>query len=109
MDWYCENIIQGNLDVNKVYESDTVVAFWHTKPFWECHIVAVPRKHIISMASLELDDVDVITEIMVLMSKLAKEFENKYVGCHIGTNVGSHQSTKYLHWYIYAGERIREG
>lgn len=108
MDWYCENIIQGNLEVDKVYESDTVVAFWHTKPFWEYHIVAVPKKHIISMANLELYDIEVITEIMVLMSKLAKEFENQCGGCHIGTNVGSHQSTKHLHWYIHAGKRIRE-
>lgn len=43
MDWHCENIINGDLSVNKVYESDNIVAFHHTRPFWEHHIVAIPK------------------------------------------------------------------
>ena len=108
MDWYCENVIHGDLDVEIVYESDTLLAFQHTKPFWEHHIVAVPKEHIVSMASEEARNADLMAEIMGLMSRLAKEFEEKYGGCHIGTNVGTYQSARHLHWYIHAGERIRD-
>jgi hypothetical protein len=33
MDWYCENIIQGDLDVEKIRETELIIAFKHTKPF----------------------------------------------------------------------------
>ena len=108
MDWYCENVIHGDLDVVKVYESDTVLAFHHTKPFWEYHVVAVPKKHIESMASPEARDAVLMAEIMKIMAELAEEFQKKYGGCHIGSNVGSYQSAKHLHWYIHAGKRIRD-
>lgn len=85
MDWYCENIINGDLSVNKVYDSDNIVAFHHTRPFWEHHIVAIPKMHIESMASPEANDSDLMSELMSVMHKLAIEFHHKYGGCHIGT------------------------
>jgi len=60
------------------------------------------------MASKEARDPNLMAEIMNLMSELAEEFQSKYGGCHIGTNVGSYQSAKHLHWYIHAGERVRD-
>lgn len=108
MDWYCENVINGDLKIDKVYESETILAFHHTKPFWEHHIVVVPKQHIESMASPEARDPNLMAEIMNLMSELAEDFQAKYGGCHIGTNVGSYQSAKHLHWYIHAGERVRD-
>jgi len=47
MDWYCENVINGDLNIDKVYESETILAFHHTKPFWEHHIVVVPSFNVI--------------------------------------------------------------
>lgn len=108
MDWYCENVIHGNLEIDTVYDSPTVLAFHHTKPFWEHHIVVVPKQHIGSMASPEAKNAALISEIMHLLSDLANDFEAQFGGCHIGTNVGSYQSTKHMHWYIHAGKRIRD-
>jgi histidine triad (HIT) family protein len=54
MDWYCKNIIQGDLNVEKVRETDLIIAFKHIKPFWEHYIVVVPKKHIESLAEPEL-------------------------------------------------------
>ena len=50
MDWYCENVIRGDLPVDIVYESNTVLAFHHIKLFREHHIVIIPKKHIDSVA-----------------------------------------------------------
>lgn len=108
MDWYCENIINGDLSVNKVYESENIVAFHHTRPFWEHHIVAIPKTHIESMASSEAHNPELMSELMSVMHQLAIDFKDKYGGCHIGTNVGSYQSAKHMHWYIHAGQRVRD-
>ena len=64
MDWYCKNIIQGALDVEKVYESDLIVAFEHTKPFWEHHVVVIPKKHIESLADPDAADPILVEELM---------------------------------------------
>jgi histidine triad (HIT) family protein len=92
MDWYCENIIEGDLEVEKVCETDLIIAFKHTKPFWEHHIVIVPKKHIESLAEPEAVDIDLIREIMHVLHDLSVEFKARG-GCHIGTNVGTYQST----------------
>lgn len=108
MDWYCENIIHGDTVVEKVYESETVIAFHHTRPFWEHHIVVIPKQHIESMASSESNNSSLLSEIMGVLSNLARDFESSYGGCHIGTNVGTYQSAKHMHWYIHSGARVRD-
>ena len=60
------------------------------------------------MASSEANDPELMSELMSVMHKLAVEFKSKYGGCHIGSNVGSYQSAKHLHWYIHAGKRVRD-
>ena len=60
------------------------------------------------MASPEANQSELMLELMSVMHKLAIEFNRKYGGCHIGTNVGSYQSTKHMHWYIHAGQRVRD-
>jgi len=108
VDWYCENVIHGDLPVDKVYESESVIAFHHTRPFWEHHVVIVPRNHIESIASEEAKDVELMGEIMGVISNIAKEFNQQFGGCHVGTNVGSYQSAKHMHWYVHAGLRVRD-
>ena len=52
-DFYCEEVFSGRTPVEKVLETDNVLAYKHTRPFWETHIVVVPKKHIPSLLSLE--------------------------------------------------------
>lgn len=52
-DFYCEEALSGKTPIEKVYESDRVLAFFHTKPSYKKHIVIVPRKHIKDLVSLE--------------------------------------------------------
>ena len=108
MDWYCENVIHGDLPIDVVYESDGVIAFHHTKPFWEYHVVMIPKQHIESVASEEAKNIALAGELMSVISDVAREFEQKYGGCHVGTNIGSYQSSKHMHWYVHAGQRIRD-
>ncbi len=57
------------LPVKGIKETDKVLAFWHPKPFWEKHILLVPKKSIKNITSLEPSDYEYISEIY----KVAKE------------------------------------
>lgn len=52
-DFYCDEVFSGKTKVNKVLETDNVLAYYHTKPFYPVHIVAVPKKYISSLITLE--------------------------------------------------------
>ncbi len=61
-DFYCEEVLSGNTKVNKVLETESVLAYYHTKPFYPVHIVAIPKKHISSFLTLEESDNELFTE-----------------------------------------------
>jgi histidine triad (HIT) family protein len=34
-DFYCEFVLSGKIEVEKILETENVLAYFHTKPFWE--------------------------------------------------------------------------
>lgn len=108
MDFYCDEIISGKIPVDKIVETEQLIAFHHTKPYWEVHIVVIPRRHIESLATLDPTEEVLFTEFMRTLSQLTQQISTQYGGCRVSTNVGSYQDTKHFHWYIYTGRRLRD-
>ena len=57
-DWYCEDVLSGDRAVDRVWEDDRVLAFFHPEPLAEIHIVVIPKQHVSSIldpAALEDD------------------------------------------------------
>lgn len=108
MDFYCEEIISGKITVDKIVETNQLIAFHHTQPYWEVHIVVVPRRHIESLATLDPTEEFLIIQLTQTLSKLTQQISATHGGCRVSTNVGSYQETKHLHWYLHAGKRLRD-
>ena len=51
-DFYCDEALSGRTPVEVVVETDDVLAFRHTRPFWPVHIVVVPKRHVPSLVDL---------------------------------------------------------
>lgn len=105
-DIYCEQIIPGKLKVEIVFETDKVMAFHHTRPFWEHHVVIIPKTHIDSLSSYP-DDPELNQDFFAAIRVVTKLFEDRYGGCRISSNIGNYQTSKHLHWYVHHGERLR--
>lgn len=105
-DIYCQQIIPGKLKVDILFETDLVMAFHHTKPYWKHHVVIIPKNHIESLSTYE-SNVALNQDFFEAIKTITKLFEVKYGGCRISSNVGDYQSSKHLHWYIHSGERLR--
>jgi len=54
-DFYCDEALSGKTPVKVVLETEDVLAFHHTKPYWPVHIVVVPKVHIPSFQNLSLN------------------------------------------------------
>lgn len=107
MDIYCEKILTKEISVEVVHESTDVLAFRHTHPYWETHIVVIPKRHIDSLSSINVADMSTVAEMISVASKVCASIESSFGGCRLSTNVGNYQTSKHLHFYIHAGCRLR--
>lgn len=106
-DFYCEKILSGRLKVPVHYENDQLLAFHHTNPIWEGHLVLLPKRHVESLLTLEEADDELFLELMRVARRIAAEFIASYGGCRVYTNLGDYQTDKHLHWHIGAGAQLR--
>ncbi len=92
------------LPVKKVFENDLVVAFWHPKPFWDKHILIVPKKKIKNIVSLEQEDMTYINEVFMIVKELVKELEWQEYTLLI--NGGNRQEVNQLHFHLCTGNEV---
>jgi histidine triad (HIT) family protein len=106
-DFYCEEVLSGKTPVEKVMETENVLAYHHTKPFYPVHIVAIPKRHIPSLLSLEKNDNELLIELFDVIKEVAAQVSEKQGACKIVTNLGNYQDSKHLHWHIVSGQPLR--
>ncbi|CAM4242511.1 HIT family hydrolase [Bacillus manliponensis] len=106
-DFYCDEVLSGKTKVNKVLETDHVLAYYHTKPFYPVHIVAIPKKHIPSLIALEESDTELLIELLGVIKKVAAIVTEEHGACRVITNLGDYQDSKHLHWHIVSGSPVK--
>jgi len=106
-DFYCEFVLSGQIQVDKVIETDGVLAYYHTRPFYPVHIVVIPKRHIASLLTLTPEDSELLLEMLAVVRQVAAQTVNKYGACRVITNLGTYQDSKHLHWHVIYGDKIR--
>jgi histidine triad (HIT) family protein len=106
-DFYCEEALSGRTPIRKVFETDNVLAFHHTRPFWPVHIVVIPKRHVSSLLTLETEDNDLLVELFAIIKQIAAKVVAEHGGARVLTNLGKYQDSKHLHFHISHGEPLR--
>jgi len=104
-DFYCDEILSGKTPVTKILETDNVLAYWHTRPYWETHIVVIPKTHIGSL--LTLNDHALLVEIIDVVKTVSSTVVNECGAARVLTNLGEYQESKHLHFHVNSGKQIR--
>ncbi len=102
-DFYCEQALSGKTAIKKIIETDNVLAYYHTKPYWPIHIVVVPKKHIDSLLTLTDEENTILLELIKVIKQIASEVTQKHGACRILTNLGKYQDSKHLHFHLSFG------
>lgn len=92
------------LPVKKLKETDKVIAFWHPKPFWEKHILIVPKKPIKNLDSLKEEDYIYVNEMVKTASEFVKELGWEKEGYTLLVNGGKRQEVNQLHFHLASGK-----
>jgi histidine triad (HIT) family protein len=102
-DFYCDEVLSGKTEVRVVHETDNVLAYYHTRPFWPVHIVVIPKRHIGSLLTLEESDTALLLEMIEVVRKVADGVVVEHGACRVLTNLGRYQDSKHLHWHVSCG------
>jgi histidine triad (HIT) family protein len=87
------------------YEDDWVLAFHHTRPYWRCHLVVVPKKHVRSLTTLRAGDEELVRRLLVVVADLARELERTHGAAPVLTNLGDYEDSQHLQVHIDSGGR----
>lgn len=99
-DFYCDEVFSGKTQVEKVLETERVLAYHHTRPFWPVHIVVVPKQHVDSLLTVEND---LLIELMDIAKKVAATVLKEHGAVRVLTNLGEYQDSKHLHFHVLSG------
>lgn len=97
-------IIKGELPSEKVFENERILAIKDIYPKAPIHILIMPKKEIKNLQSVSVDDLNLISEIISVVQKLAKEFHIEE-GYRLLTNNGADagQEVFHLHFHLIGG------
>lgn len=103
VDFYCDEVFSGKTEVRKVWETDEVLAFYHTKPSYETHVVVVPKEHV---ESLLVVNAELLAKILEVVRIVAKDLVGERGAARVITNIGDYQDSKHLHFHLVSGDKL---
>lgn len=104
---FCK-IANSEIQVEKIYSDDKVIAFNDINPVAPVHILIIPKEHIPSATDLIDVQFDIVAHIFRVIKKLAQDYGLSEKGFRIVNNVGEDggQSVNHLHFHLIGGRRM---
>ncbi|MDE9365581.1 HIT family protein [Luteipulveratus sp. YIM 133132] len=107
-DFYCDVAIPDPAALDVVHEDADVLAYHHTRPYWQTHLVVVPKRHIRSLTDVPDGCADVLAALLRVVQQVARRVEQECGAASVMTNLGAYQDSEHLHVHVYSGPRLRE-
>jgi histidine triad (HIT) family protein len=88
--------------VQRVGETDAVIAFYHPRPSHRVHVLIVPKRRIRNLLSVSSDDVTLMQDVIVVAQRLVRELGLAQHGYRLVINGGTYQDVQQLHIHLVA-------
>ncbi|MEV4502580.1 HIT family protein [Streptomyces klenkii] len=105
-DFYCEQALSGRTQVRKIIETDTVLAFEHTRPAYTVHLVVIPKRHVLSLIDLGDGGDQLLLDVMTVVRQVAAAVKDEHGACRVVTNMGRYQESQHWHVHVLSGEPL---
>lgn len=99
---FCK-IVAGTIPSKKIYEDEEVIAFHDIHPIAPVHFLIVPKVHIESLASCEVQHQALLGKMLLLAPKLAAEQGLKGFRTMINTGKEGGQEVFHIHIHVFGG------
>jgi histidine triad (HIT) family protein len=91
------------LPVQRLYETSTLLAFYHPKPSYPIHILLVPKKSVASLETLDPVDTPFLTDLYQTVQRLVTQLNLTATGYRLIVNGGPYQDVPQLHFHLISG------
>lgn len=100
---FCK-IVTGQIPCKKVYEDDDLLAFHDINPAAPVHVLVIPKQHIESLATCEIQDAEVLGKLFAKLGEIAKSLglDNGFRTIVNTGRIGG-QEVYHLHAHILGG------
>jgi histidine triad (HIT) family protein len=88
------------LPVRRVLETSTLVAFHHPRPSYPVHILIVPKRAILGLASLGMEHSSLLLDVFRMAGALIQELSLEEKGAQLIVNGGAYQLIPQLHFHL---------
>ena len=101
-------IVAGRVPADIVHEGERTLAFRDISPAAPVHVLVVPRRHVISAATVEAADGEVVADLLRAARSVAEQEGVLDSGYRLVFNVGDDalNSVPHLHLHILGGRRL---
>jgi histidine triad (HIT) family protein len=94
------------IPVNKLHNTETLIAFFHPQPSYPTHILLVPKRKYRSLIDISPGDVELMKDLIDVVSSLVEEFDLEIAGYRLIVNGGEAQDVKLLHFHLISDGSI---
>lgn len=103
-----DKIIRREIPADIVYEDDLALAFRDIAPQAPTHILVIPKKPVVNVASAGDEDQALLGHLMLVVRNVARDEGLVEGGYRIVANNGPHggQSVDHLHFHILGGRQL---
>jgi histidine triad (HIT) family protein len=104
---FCK-IVAGEIPADKVYESDTVIAFRDIEPQAPKHLLVIPKQHVATLNDLDEGTVGLVGELYLAAKQVAADEGVAESGYRtlINCNEDGGQDVFHVHLHLMAGRRM---
>lgn len=101
-------ILAGSVPADVVHEGLHTLAFRDINPAAPVHVLVIPRHHVISAATIDAADAEVVAELFVTARAVAEQEGVAASGYRLVFNVGDDalNSVPHLHLHVLGGRSL---
>lgn len=99
-DWYCGDVLSGDLDVSVVFEDERVLSFHHPDPGAAIHVVIIPKAHVASLLSDGARDGALLSSMLAATQAAARSLGLDKTGFFVRANAAAPGVTPHMHWHV---------
>ena len=104
---FCK-IVAGDVPSDEVASTEGTYAFRDINPAAPVHVLVIPRHHVISAATVDAADAEVVAELLITARLVAEQEGVAASGYRLVFNVGDDalNSVPHLHLHVLGGRRL---
>ena len=96
-----QQIIEKKIPADIVYEDDLCLAFRDIMPQAPLHLLVIPKKPIVNIATAEPEDQALLGHLLLICGKIARDLGVEQDGYRLVTNINEYGGQSVYHLHIH--------